>query len=131
MLEHLDRTEAAQFLKESMRVLKTGGTIRLVLPDLSKLIELYNIYKDADAFLESTLMCSPNPRSFLQWLKIALIGNRHHLWMYDGKSLSKLLENNGFKNIKILESGKTTTDCGSLDLFERADESMYIEAIKG
>jgi predicted SAM-dependent methyltransferase len=130
MLEHLDRTEAAQFLKEAMRVLKTGGTIRLVLPDLSKSIELYNIHKDADAFLESTLMCSPNPRSFLQRLKIALIGNRHHLWMYDGKSLAKLLQNNGYKNIKILESGETTIDCGALDLRERADESIYIEAIK-
>lgn len=130
MLEHLDRAEAAQFLKEAMRVLKTGGTIRLVLPDLSKSIELYNTHKDADAFLESTLMCRPNPRSFLQRLSIALIGNRHHLWMYDGKSLSKLLENTGYKSIKVLESGETTIDCGALDLREGADGSIYIEAIK-
>jgi len=131
MLEHLDRTEANLFLKEVRRVLCSGGQIRLVLPDLSKLIAQYNQDKDANAFVESTLMCSPNPRSLIQRLRMAVIGNRHHLWMYDSKSLSNLLENNGFKNIKILASGETNIkDYGALDLSERADESLFIEADK-
>lgn len=131
MLEHLDKAEASLFLKETKRVLGTDGVIRLVLPDLSKAIARYNQNQDADAFVESTLMCIPNPRSFLQRLRMAVIGNRHHLWMYDGKSLTKLLENNGFNNIKILACGETTIkEHGLLDLDERADESVYIEAVK-
>lgn len=131
MLEHLDRAEANMFLKEAKRVLKSSGVIRLVLPDLSKAIATYNKNQDADAFLESTLMCVPNPRNFLQRLRMAVIGNRHHLWMYDSKSLSKLLDDNGFKKIEILASGETTLiDYEPLDLSERADESVYIEAVK-
>jgi len=41
MLEHLDREEAKLFLREALRVLKSGGIIRLVLPDLGKLIKEY------------------------------------------------------------------------------------------
>jgi predicted SAM-dependent methyltransferase len=131
MLEHLDKAEAILFLKEARRVMGRMGVIRLVLPDLSKAISRYNQNQDADAFVESTLMCIPNPRSFLQRLLMAVIGNRHHLWMYDSKSLCKLLENNGFKNIKILMSGETSLkDYGHLDLNERASESLYIEAVK-
>ena len=131
MLEHLDKAEASFFLKETRRVLGADGVIRLVVPDLSKAIARYNQNQDADAFVESTLMAIPNPRSFLQRLRISLIGNRHHLWMYDSHSLCRLLENNGFKNIKILLNGETTLkDYGLLDLNERADESLYIEAVK-
>jgi predicted SAM-dependent methyltransferase len=131
MLEHLDKAEASFFLKETRRILGADGVIRLVLPDLSKAIARYNQNQDADAFVESTLMCVPNPRSFGQRLRMAVIGNRHHLWMYDRKSLYKLLENNGFKNIKILIKGETTLkDFDPLDLNERDDESVYIEAVK-
>ncbi len=131
MLEHLDRTEAGMFLLEVNRVDKSGGTLRLVLPDLSKAIARYNQNQDADTFVESTLMCIPNTRNFLQRLRMAVIGNRHHLWMYDGKSISRLLDKNGFKKIQILASGETTlSDYEPLDLNERADESVYIEAVK-
>jgi predicted SAM-dependent methyltransferase len=130
MLEHLDRVEAARFLHEVLRVLKVGGVIRLVLPDLSKLIDGYNSNKDADVFIESLLVCVPNPRGIFQRIKFATIGNRHHLWMYDEQSLAKLLKNSGFADVRILKAGETTTDCGELNLFERAGESIYLEAVK-
>jgi predicted SAM-dependent methyltransferase len=131
MLEHLDRVEASLFLEEAMRVLSSGGMIRLILPDLSKLITRYLEHGDANSFVESTLMCAANPRSFLQRLRMVVIGNRHHLWMYDGKSLFKLLENHGFKNIKILTNNETMIkEAGYLDISERANESVIIEAVK-
>jgi SAM-dependent methyltransferase len=131
MLEHLDKNEASLFLSEAKRVLKPGGIIRLVLPDLAKSIAGYNQHKDADSFIESTLMCVPNPRSFSQRLRTAIVGNRHHLWMYDGHSLSKLLLANGFVNPQILASGETNiTEPKPLDLNEREEESVYIEAYK-
>jgi predicted SAM-dependent methyltransferase len=40
-LEHLTYNEGQAFLKECRRVMKIGGTIRLMLPDLSKLIHRY------------------------------------------------------------------------------------------
>ena len=50
--------------------------------------------------------------------------------MYDKKSISKLLLDNGFKDPKILEPGSTTVnDPGELNLHEKEDESIFIEAI--
>jgi SAM-dependent methyltransferase len=40
-LEHLDRVEAPRFLRECRRVLKKGGLLRVVVPDLEILVENY------------------------------------------------------------------------------------------
>jgi len=51
--------------------------------------------------------------------------------MYDGKSLSKLLLNTGFSKVLVLDAGETVIkDHEGLNLFEREDDSLYIEAIK-
>ncbi len=41
VLEHFDRAGAAGFLRECFRVLKKGGIIRVVVPDLEKIARLY------------------------------------------------------------------------------------------
>ncbi len=131
MLEHLDRDEADTFLKEAFRVIRPSGIIRIAVPDIRKQVEHYNESNDSDAFIESTHICVPRPRSFSQRLRLLLVGNRHHQWMYDGNSLSRLLQNHGFVKTEEVPSGRTRiSDPGSLDLQERADESVYVEAEK-
>lgn len=131
MLEHLDKHEAKLFLSEATRVLCPGGLIRLALPDLSKLIDHYNVHKDANKFLDLTLLCHPNPKGFFEKIRTVILGNRHHLWMYDGRSLADLLMMNGFVDAQIMPSGQTNIkDYGFLDLNEREDESVYVEAFK-
>ena len=59
------------------------------------------------------------------------MGARNHAWMYDGKSLTKLLEKHGFREVTLLPAGQTTIpDPGELDLREREEETVYIEARK-
>jgi predicted SAM-dependent methyltransferase len=131
MLEHLDRVEASSFLKEAKRVLRSDGIIRIAVPDIKRQINEYVKSNDADVFIESTHMCVPRPRTIGQRLRMLIVGTRHHQWMYDGDSLSRLLIKSGFKNPIILKAGETTiSDPGSLDLTERSEESVYIEAIK-
>lgn len=131
MIEHLDRDEASRFLNEAKRILKSGGIIRLAVPDIKKKVEAYLFNNDADAFIESTYMCIPRPRSAAQKLRMALVGSRHHLWMYDGKSLSGLLQRHGFAQVTILAAGETTIpDPAPLDLREREEESLYVEAVR-
>lgn len=131
MFEHLDRHEANKFLSEVYRVLKPGGILRLVVPDLKYAIKKYLLNNDADLFIESTLLCVDNPRSFIERIKFILVGNRHHHWMYDGKSLSDKLHSNGFDSVKIKKIGKTSIlDYGNLDLFEGGVESIVVEAKK-
>jgi predicted SAM-dependent methyltransferase len=91
MLEHLDQIEAAAFLKEAKRVLRSGGIIRLAVPDIRQQVQQYIESGDADTFIASTGLCEPHPRAFMQRLKMLFVGPRRHQWMYDGNSLCKLL----------------------------------------
>ena len=51
--------------------------------------------------------------------------------MYDGISLCKLLTVQGFSNAEIVAAGKTNIDDpDSLDLYERSEQSVYVEAMK-
>jgi len=51
--------------------------------------------------------------------------------MYDGESLTRLLREAGFENAAVLPPGTTgIPDPGQLDLKERADESVYAEAVR-
>ena len=131
MFEHLDKSEAEIFLNESYRVLRPGGIIRIIVPDIKKLILSYNQTEDADDFIESTYLCVMRPRSFVKLLFFVLVGARNHQWMYDGKSLSKLLLNFGFINVEVQPPGQTKIiDSDQLDLWERASESVCVEAMK-
>lgn len=131
MLEHLDRTQAQAFLQEVLRVLKPGGVIRISVPDLKILVDQYLQDQDADHMIESMGTCINNPQSMKEKLKYVLTGSRHHSWMYDRKSLIKLLMQSGFAQVQAMPLGKTTIpDSGKLDLYERSDASIYVEAIK-
>jgi len=131
MLEHLDRTEAEKFLEEAFRLLRAGGIIRIAVPDIKKITEQYNESGDADVFMASTLLCVPRPISLGQRLRLLLVGTRHHQWMYDGDSLSHLLQKHGFVKTKIVPAGQTRiSGHDPLDLRERVSESVYIEAEK-
>lgn len=129
MLEHLDRREARRFIDEALRVLGPGCVLRLVVPDLLKLAQRYIEDGDADAFIERTMLASNVGASWRGRLKRVLIGDRHHLWMYDAGSLKRMLEEQGFVEVVELPAGETRIDDpAGLDLAERSEESVYLEA---
>jgi predicted SAM-dependent methyltransferase len=130
MLEHLDRREAKIFLREARRVLRSDGVLRIVVPDLRKLIDGYVAKGDADALMESLYIDLDKPVSTVQKMRHTfLTGFRLHHWMYDAESLQALLRKEGFVDLAVLEPGETTiADPGELNLREREGESLYIEA---
>ena len=131
MIEHLDRSEARVFLAEVQRVLHPGGVVRIAAPDLSLLVTRYVATGDADAFVAGTHMGLDRPAGLRGWARWALVGPRHHLWMYDGESLSRLMLETGFADVAVLPPGSTRIpDPGELDLRERAAESVYVEAVR-
>ena len=130
MIEHLDRSGAQAFVAEIKRVLQPGGLVRLAVPDLALFVQQYMATGDADTFVARTSMGLDRPVGVAARAKLALVGPRdHHLWMYDGASLTRLLSEAGFTDIATMPPGETRIPApGSLNLVERADESVYIEA---
>lgn len=129
MLEHLTRSEALQFMKECRRVLSPGGAIRIVVPDLRRLIDSYLVNSDADSFIDSLYVMDTEQESFSSKLKCLFVGKRLHLWMYDSQSLCQLMVSSGFSHPTVLPAGQTTIDgLINVDLTERSEESLYVEA---
>jgi hypothetical protein len=131
MLEHLDGRKAGLFLNEAKRVLKSGGILRIAVPDLRLFVGEYLKTEDADRFVTKLHMNRDIPTSLLGRLKHLVVGDRQHQWNYDALSLCRLLTSFGFEKPTALEAGTTTIrDPGTLDLAERVEESLYVEAEK-
>lgn len=129
MLEHLDREGALRFLAEARRVLVHDGIIRLAVPDLRRRIIQYLEHGDGDRFMGSLNMRSHNLRTIQDKIRMLLVGDRDHRWMYDAESLRRLLNLNGFSNAAEVPPGVThIEEPGELNLREREDESIYVEA---
>lgn len=129
MFEHLDRGEARAFLAELRRVLAPGGLVRLAVPDLRRLVDEYQRTGDADRLLAASYLAQERPRGLAGTLRLLLVGPRHHAWMYDEPSLVRLLGAEGFVDARAVPPGQTgIREPGALDLREREDESIYVEA---
>jgi SAM-dependent methyltransferase len=109
VLEHLYRVEADALLAECNRILKPGGVIRLVVPDLHFLVVDYlhgrnggstaaNRWTAADRLNERLAFRSAQPPGGnLLFRFYALWKDFHsHKWMYDSDSLGHALEIAGF-----------------------------------
>ena len=116
-LEHLYRSEAEMLLDECYRVLRRGGIIRLVVPDLLSLAKRYvdarisfsvmqqANERPADAFMRQLLIWPPEPLkigSNLYRLYQVLTDFHRHKWMYDADSLICLLKAHGFEHAEEL-----------------------------
>lgn len=125
VLEHFEKEEAIKILRECKRVLKDKGIIRIVLPNLSKIIESYD---SADIFNREYF-------GFDKDLYVGISGKikrlfiRSHQWMYDKKTAIEILKIAGFTKINICSFNKgKTPDIEKLDLKQHHKISLYLEA---
>ena len=89
-LEHLEYEDGQQVLKECHRVLRSGGTIGVVVPDTGTLMAVYvqgkaSLHELCRDFLYSTVQPS------------------RHKWSYDAVTLRRALENAGFVATKLID----------------------------
>lgn len=127
VLEHFEKFEALKILKECDRILKKGGIVRFVLPDLTKLIELY---ADAESF-NREFYGYDKDLFFGFWGKIKAYFIRGHQWMYDKNSFKKMLIDAGFTKISVkkFRVGKCP-DINILDLEMHKRLCFYYECKK-
>jgi SAM-dependent methyltransferase len=116
LLEHLFKDEAEQLLAEALRVLKRGGRVRVCVPDLEKAVEFYHAGNKERAL-----------GYFFATSKIGDLGR--HRYMYDFDLLAAMLSRVGFCAIeRCAYCIGQSPDIDVLD--NRADETLYVEAIK-
>ncbi len=194
VLEHLTRHDAAIFIRECLRVLAPGGTLRVAAPDLENIARAYL------AALDEARRGEPEADERHEWMVVELVdqltrherggemarfwkrdpvpvrdfilsrvgmeARRHldaprkpenppsrnldefnvgrfrlsgecHLWMYDGRSLSRLLRDAGFEDVRVAGAAESAIPDFArygLDLapdgLPRKPDSMYLEARK-
>ncbi len=138
VLEHLSLDDFRTALKNTYKILKTGGIFRCVVPDLEIAARDYIRALEegqADASIRfvgvyTQLGQEYRPKKITDLLKVAL-GNSHHRWMWDRSSLAMELKKAGFKNIRpctFNDSSNTMFDL--VENKERFIEAVAFECMK-
>lgn len=114
-LEHLTYENATYFLQECFRVLKPGGIIRLVVPDLWYSCQQYLLkHKNAHTFMEDMMISGRSP----------------HRWMYDDKSLTYFMERVGFCEVSSRQHMDSAIE-GILALeVHRGEGNLWVEGVR-
>jgi SAM-dependent methyltransferase len=128
-LEHLTREEGAFVMRECRRVLRPGGIIRIVVPDLRAFINRFLRGEfPADRFIEN-LAVLPSARGRMgRWL--ATRAESPHACMYDADTLLASLERVGLscREREPFDSG--IPDVDRIELQERVKNSVIVEGVR-
>jgi len=128
-LEHVYLEETKTILSDFNRVLKPGGTLHIIVPDLNHIVGQYlertnsGDAKAGDNFIVDSLL-SRTTRGSLRYRLMELHGGfgLQHRWMYDRASMAYHIINTGFKIDDSLDVPS--------DAFRKNDDSVHIRAIK-
>lgn len=123
--------KGADFLKEAHRVLKPGGAMRLLTPDLKDLLKRY-LDHSGNQLVELWSEKVGIPLKTGTACEVINIGVRDlHRFVYDHETLNMLLDAAGFES-KQVEYGESSFDVlRNLDLRTPKDATyMYHEAVR-
>lgn len=131
-VEHLEtREELPAFLVDCRRALRSGGVLRIIVPDAERHLHAY-CRGDLSGFRE---LAVPDPfpddlptrmdiinHVFHQW--------HEHRWGYDFETLSHRLHSAGFQNIRQVGYRESADARLAQDRAVHAPYSLYVEATK-
>lgn len=136
--EHIDYVEEVPyFLSECYRVLKVGGIIRIIVPDIEKYLQAYckegweELSRIRPLDSERTdfyFNCRYNTK--MELINFVFRQEYEHKYGYDYTTLEFLLYKHGFSTVQRQDFGKSLLDELCIDQQVRASESLYVEAAK-
>lgn len=134
VLEHLSLEDFRTALHNTYKILGRGCTFRLVLPDLLYLATQYIENNNNDAalvFMRETCLGREKRAKNLQDFLLSWVGNTHHLWMWDYKSIRTELEMVGFVGIRKAVFGDSADPMfREVEQKDRWDNNLGIECRK-
>jgi SAM-dependent methyltransferase len=129
-LEHLTREQGVFLLKESHRVLRSGGVVRIVVPDLGSVIRKYGDGTiRADRFLETLdVLYGTNKRGFKKLL--APFYEYPHKCMYDTSTLISVMRGIGFVAESRHPFDSRITGVEQIEVPDRTVDAVIVEGVK-
>jgi hypothetical protein len=103
VLEHLALSEFRRTIRNVYSYLESGGTFRLVVPDIEYLIKQYVADPAPDAaskFIEQAHLGEATKPRGIGSLPQLIFGRSKHLWMWDFKNIAKELQEAGFVGVR-------------------------------
>lgn len=129
-LEHFTREEGYRFLRECHRVLRPGGIIRIVVPDLKIQIADYMSGRvRADHFVESLLVLYPTQQHLLRRALLPFTFFPHKC-MYDKETLLRVLREIGFVVYPKNGFESDIEDIRNIEAVDRTENSVIVEGRK-
>lgn len=116
VFEHLFLDEVKRLIIECHRVLKKGGICRVVVPDLEKIMLLYDT-NDPQKFIIDIYEIATRSE----------VKNQHHS-AFTGAFLTKLFKEAGFSKCEVASYQKGV--CPDIDQLDNRPDSLFFEAIK-
>ena len=134
VLEHLALEDFRLALRNTFRLLRRGGSFRLVVPDLARAIDTYIADESANAaivLLKGTLLGAEKRRRGIKGIVYASLGNSRHLWMWDYKGIARELQVAGFVNVRRAQFGDASDEMfHQVEDRGRWDGSVGVECTK-
>ena len=135
-IEHLKLEEGIHFLEECHRILKMGGAMRLLTPDLHQIAKRY-VTRDEEFIkqFEATIASlGLHPLKTRKGAEVFNAGMRWggHTFLYDGEILTSILEKIGFESKKAHFNSSAVAELRGIDV--RSPEtgvSLYYDCYKG
>ncbi|HEY0155722.1 MAG TPA: methyltransferase domain-containing protein [Thermoanaerobaculia bacterium] len=128
LLEHLDLDGGKRLLAECHRVLRPGGVMRLLTPDLRALVQ--QVYVDRNA--RHLAWCNTHLQADgpAEALNMHLRMNGDHRFVYDEELLTRLLTSVGFRVRRVRFNWSPVPQLRYLDLRDFG-LNLFLEAVKG
>jgi SAM-dependent methyltransferase len=129
-LEHFTRDDGRRFIAECHRVLRKGGILRIVIPDLRHIVaEYFDGRIRADDFLEKLGIVCGNKKNVLK-NRLAPFIQFPHKCMYDNPRLLEILNEAGFQAASRAAFDSDIDDIRLVESEERTENAVIVEGRK-
>ncbi len=130
-LDQLDLEQARRFLEECHRILKTGGVMRVLTPDLETMARLYLHDPDRLCGLWNDYVGVPLRTGTAG--EVFNLGMRHagHTFLYDAETFTRVMSDCGFEARRAAFNESELPDLRNLDLRSPDNAiSMYFDCYR-